>query len=67
MVLVMHRPDRLTVLRLAALADVDPRTAAKALALGAQAVKGRAGEKLASAMHELGVNRGTEPPPSFAA
>ncbi|MBK6694817.1 MAG: hypothetical protein IPG50_21800 [Myxococcales bacterium] len=54
-VLAMGTADRIAVLKLAAAADVDPRSAAKALTEGAHAVRGRAGQKLAAAMTELGL------------
>lgn len=61
----MSRIDRRTVLRLAAEADIDPRSAAKALRSGADSLRGRTGERAAEAMQRLGmpnVNAPSEPP-----
>jgi hypothetical protein len=43
------------VLRLAVLADVDPRTARKAMLHGVAAVRGRPAERIADAARELGI------------
>jgi hypothetical protein len=51
------------VLRLAAAAEVDPRTARKALARGAEAVRGRAGERVAEAAKKLGLTLGVDRDP----
>ena len=50
-------------MQVAARAAVDPRSAAKALRDGPDAVRGYAGERIANAMRELGVApSNTEPP-----
>jgi len=46
---------RRTIFKLAATADVDPRTAEKALRFGLAAVRGRAAERLAEAAVTLGL------------
>jgi hypothetical protein len=43
------------VLQLALRAHVDPRSAAKAMKLGAHAVRGMAGQRIAEAARELGI------------
>jgi hypothetical protein len=55
--------SRVTALHLAARADVDPRTAAKALRLGVDAVRGRPAERLAEAAKALGINLPSPSPP----
>jgi hypothetical protein len=45
--------------RLAAEADCTERTAAKAIRLGAEAVRGRTGERIAAAAARLGIELGT--------
>jgi hypothetical protein len=50
-------------LQLAAEADVDPRSARKAMRQGAKAVKGRAGARLAEAAEALHVTLPTADPP----
>lgn len=52
--------DRLTILRLAAEADIDPRSAAKALRDGPESLRGRVGEKAANAMARLGLEHEKE-------
>ena len=47
--------------QIAALADVDIRSAKKALAKGSEAVRGRAGERLAEAMSRIGINDPSHP------
>jgi DNA-binding LacI/PurR family transcriptional regulator len=54
------KPHRTQVLALAAKACVDPRTAAKALREGPDAVRGITGERVAEAMRELGIASQTE-------
>jgi hypothetical protein len=49
------KPPQSLVLRLAAAAGADPRTARKALRYGARAVRGLAGERLAESMAALGI------------
>lgn len=65
---VVHEVRTMTrkVLSLALHADVDPRTARKALRDGPDAVRGRAGERLAEAMAELGLASPNSPPPPAA-
>jgi hypothetical protein len=56
-------------LLLAAHADVDPRSVQRALRDGAQAVRGRAGQRIAEAARELGITlpaSGPTEPPSAA-
>jgi len=48
-------PPQSLVLRLAATAGADPRSAKKAIQYGSRAVKGFAGERLGAAMRELGI------------
>ena len=55
--------SRLTILHLAALAGVDPRTAKKALRDGAGSVRGLSGDRIAVAMRELGLSRPDSIPP----
>lgn len=47
--------DQLTVLRLAAEAEVDPRTARKAILHGLEAIKPLTAARLAEAMKKLGL------------
>lgn len=57
---------RHTIIRLAAEADIDPRSARKALTLGPLSLRGRAGEKALAAMQRLGLTPAlakTAPPP----
>jgi hypothetical protein len=51
---MLQRPSRTDVLRLAADAEVDPRTAERALREGAAAVRGITGERIAASMGRLG-------------
>lgn len=51
----MCRPRRTDIIRLAAAAACDPRSAKKALEQGAESVKGLVGDRLAQAMRELGL------------
>jgi hypothetical protein len=63
-------PSARTIIKLAAAADVDPRTAAKALREGLDAVRGRPRDRLAEAAPALGVSfpsKSNPPPPSRAA
>ena len=57
--------DRLTILRLAAEADLDPRSARKALTQGPHSLRGRAGEKALAAMQRMGLvsSSRSAPPP----
>ena len=52
----MKHRARLYALQIAALADCDPRSAAKALREGAAAVRGRAGERIAEIAAERGIS-----------
>jgi hypothetical protein len=51
-------------LHLAFEADIDVRTAEKALTVGPEKIRGRAGERAAEAMKRLGLDRHSEPPPA---
>ncbi len=59
----MSTEQRTLALKLAATADVDPRTALKALTRGIASVRGRAAEKLSEAAHSLGARFPSDPPP----
>jgi hypothetical protein len=52
-----------TDLLLAAHADVDPRSVHRALREGAQAIRGRAGQRIAEAARELGILLPASAPP----
>jgi hypothetical protein len=50
------RTDRILVLKLASLAECDPRTAEKALRQGAEHIKGIVGDRLARELRALGMS-----------
>lgn len=50
-----RKPDRATVLKLAAVAVCDPRSAERALMHGPFSVRGMVGERIAIAMRKLGI------------
>ena len=62
-----YRADRIMALRLAAEADIDPRSAAKALTEGPEALRGRVREKAAAALDRLGLGASPSSEPTRAA
>lgn len=56
-------PSTRIILKLAAAADVDPRTVRKALERGLAAVRGRPAERIAEAAPAFGVTFPSNPPP----